>query len=1191
MDGAEVDRLFHVWQGASLTLAGMTLTGGRPPNATGTDGGAIFFEGEELTLRGVMATKNEARRGGAIFAAGGNVVVEASTLFGNVAYEAGGAIFAGGALHLTNSTLDGNLVQLLAGSEFNGGGGIASSGTIRLDHATVTNNEAPAGGGIWAEGTLARGIVAGNRDTGGAPDLRGLFTSEGFNLVGFAEASSGLVDGEGGDVVGSLSSPIDPGLGPLRDNGGDVWTRLPGDLSPALDAVPPTFPTYDSRGILRPQGAAADIGAAEAHSGSSKSLDDDYLFSPDASVVSTLGVLADDENVAAFTTELVLGPRYGTLRLEADGSFTYRAGADFFGLDRFSYRGRLTPEIESEAATARLLTPQALAVQRLYEKVLFRDPDWGGWEYWTGRVYQGTASMGTIASGIFESDERLNPIIREMYEEFLFREADADGLAYWREQVWKRDGSPQRVISGIVSSPEFFQAAGGSNRLWVTELYREGLGREPDPGGLDFWTSALDSGALDREAVVLGFVRSIENFRNQVQDWYEQYLGRPADPAAETYHVNRLQQGVSDRQIQIELVDSLEFLQSQQQPLPGFALRLPSVQASRVEFVPVSDDPIQISLPGGGEVVFAPGSLADDAMVTVERVSHWSEASSGALEMKGPTISVRIEPGTFDPDEDGSDILEAAAVNATSALAPGSMQVHIPFGAYAHEGGVPVAAFVDRQGNQQVVGLLGDPAQRGMVAEVPVEIIDEAQAFVVGIARLRGAVASQPGTFLWTPSGWSADLSELDTACERTLVIVHGMLSSAPAAFPAHVIDHLMNSGGYGQVIRFNYNWTQSILRSSAELARLLTWLRARGLPEVDIMAHSEGVPVTLGAIPQSMAIPQTRLKIENVMMFGGPIMGTPIASEFVAVQLVGILASPLLAATPLLVVPVPWNQNPVSLRDVLFGGFARDLGPESETLQSINAVVAARMNQPGNLEETRLLAAGGTRPLPVVEFLQGVFKGEPNDGMIPLSSALGEGSGLNFSGLSQFELDHVQLNKDPNAVGTVLAQRVHTEEDPNLLGIWEGTWERVSHEPIAGFTVSGNWKLTLTEANLQQGYFTGSLEWSGNDVVWDRVFDEDGNLIDSTPRSIAVDVTLRLDKTNTVLERGDLSETWGPTYGQECFFYLYNLGHLDPTLEYDLHFFLVLDLEDEMVAPDAGSLYHFYSQGRLLGNRRAVET
>jgi hypothetical protein len=83
-----------------------------------------------------------------------------------------------------------------------------------------------------------------------------------FSLIGDGSGSS-ITNGEG-NQVGSASSPIDPRLGPLADNGGPTRTHALLLGSPAVDAAStPDCPTTDQRGVSRPQGAACDIGSYE----------------------------------------------------------------------------------------------------------------------------------------------------------------------------------------------------------------------------------------------------------------------------------------------------------------------------------------------------------------------------------------------------------------------------------------------------------------------------------------------------------------------------------------------------------------------------------------------------------------------------------------------------------------------------------------------------------------------------------------------------------------------------------------------------------------------------------------------------------------------------------------------------------------------------------------------------------------
>ncbi|MEX2119867.1 MAG: DUF4214 domain-containing protein [Pirellulales bacterium] len=238
--------------------------------------------------------------------------------------------------------------------------------------------------------------------------------------------------------------------------------------------------------------------------------------------------------------------------------------ASFWAGGTATYDGWTTPpDPEPELGH---LAQEAILVDRLYQQVLGRGPDPAGSEHWTAAIAGGQASVGTIASGIFESDERLDPIVARMYRDYLFREADASGLAYWRDLVWKRDGAPDNVIAGIVSSEEFYASAGGTHEGWVNEMYRRLLGREAEQGGLDYWSAQLAQG-MSRSDVVLGFVQSEENFRNLVRGWHVQYLGRQATAEELERLVGQLRGGVTQRAIQIGLLDSPEYRDAPVAPL------------------------------------------------------------------------------------------------------------------------------------------------------------------------------------------------------------------------------------------------------------------------------------------------------------------------------------------------------------------------------------------------------------------------------------------------------------------------------------------------------------------------------------------------------------------------------------------------------------------------------------------------
>jgi hypothetical protein len=301
-------------------------------------------------------------------------------------------------------------------------------------------------------------------------------------------------------------------------------------------------------------------------------VDDTYdLGAARPATNSATSVLTNDTG-SALTAVRVTDAASGTVTLHADGTFAYAPAASFWGIDSFTYKAN-NGALDSNVVIVTLMSHSALQVKKLYDQVLNRAPELSGWEYWTRRIDGGTASLGSIASEIFESPERIDPIVTTMYHDYLFRAPDAAGLLYWRG-IWQRDGEPDNVTAGIVGSEEFYQSAGGTNRAWVTEMYRRLLHREPDLAGLDYWTGKLDSEQLDRFHVILGFVQSVENFHLLVRGWFNQYLSRNPSAQEEDLYFQQLVAGATQRTIQIELLDTNEYLNTPPAPPAGVAQRI-----------------------------------------------------------------------------------------------------------------------------------------------------------------------------------------------------------------------------------------------------------------------------------------------------------------------------------------------------------------------------------------------------------------------------------------------------------------------------------------------------------------------------------------------------------------------------------------------------------------------------------------
>jgi hypothetical protein len=131
---------------------------------------------------------------------------------------------------------------------------------------------------VWTDGTLniANTIVSDNEF-----DTKGVFASQGNNLIGATSQSSGWV---GSDLTG-----VDPNLAPLAENGGLTRTRLPLPSSLAISrASTMASITTDQRGIARPQGVAPDIGAVERQATAAVATASSFEFETRQAVVFTM---------------------------------------------------------------------------------------------------------------------------------------------------------------------------------------------------------------------------------------------------------------------------------------------------------------------------------------------------------------------------------------------------------------------------------------------------------------------------------------------------------------------------------------------------------------------------------------------------------------------------------------------------------------------------------------------------------------------------------------------------------------------------------------------------------------------------------------------------------------------------------------------------------------------------------------
>ncbi|NHZ89831.1 DUF4214 domain-containing protein [Massilia sp. CCM 8733] len=111
------------------------------------------------------------------------------------------------------------------------------------------------------------------------------------------------------------------------------------------------------------------------------------------------------------------------------------------------------------------------------------------------------------------SDIRHSDLAQALYVSYFGRAADTGGLKGFQARLselnapssaaelsarYNTDASVKGLIDSFGSSAESNALYSGDNKAFVRAIYSNLLGREPDQGGLDFWTGAINTGALTR---------------------------------------------------------------------------------------------------------------------------------------------------------------------------------------------------------------------------------------------------------------------------------------------------------------------------------------------------------------------------------------------------------------------------------------------------------------------------------------------------------------------------------------------------------------------------------------------------------------------------------------------------------------------------------------------------------------------
>ena len=188
------------------------------------------------------------------------------------------------------------------------------------------------------------------------------------------------------------------------------------------------------------------------------------------------------------------------------------------------------------------LSSSTAFVTSLYQDLLNRAPDPGGLNYYVFALDSGVLNRAQVAAQLFTSPEFSSSglYVIKLYLAILRRDPDFGGWTFWFNSL--RGGNPANsVLNSFLTSPEFQQLYGNTdNTAFITLVYLNVLGRQPDPGGLFYYLVRLNTGQLSRASLVDQFIQSPEynasiRSRAYANLLYMGFLRRTADPIGLAY--------------------------------------------------------------------------------------------------------------------------------------------------------------------------------------------------------------------------------------------------------------------------------------------------------------------------------------------------------------------------------------------------------------------------------------------------------------------------------------------------------------------------------------------------------------------------------------------------------------------------------------------------------------------------------
>jgi len=161
--------------------------------------------------------------------------------------------------------------------------------------------------------------------------------------------------------------------------------------------------------------------------------------------------------------------------------------------------------------------------------------------YWHARFHDSGIGIAFLA-GVASKDPWFGRVtVTTIYTALFHRAADDAGATFWTGELGRSDAVT--VTARMASSPEYWADNGNAYASFVSGLYHDLLGRQPDQAGADYWTNELSSGRRTTGDAIAAFDQEPESRLRRASLIFPRVLHRNGDPGGAAWAADLLLQG------------------------------------------------------------------------------------------------------------------------------------------------------------------------------------------------------------------------------------------------------------------------------------------------------------------------------------------------------------------------------------------------------------------------------------------------------------------------------------------------------------------------------------------------------------------------------------------------------------------------------------------------------------------------